>query len=674
MGSAAARFTLSAQAAHSVIADGVVVPVFKKADSPDSSKSKGPGRKASLDASQSIIWSDHLSPKLLNELKAIASEEKFDASCGKTLILRASSLNGLKAKRIILLGLGVADKLEPSHFEAAMQRAISTALSIRDAQSVAIGLPVESKKLSTQVALSLAVDAVSQATYKSMEAKDSGNDLKNVILLASGKDLSSQIETANALADARAFVKDLVNHPANLKTTTTLSSRAQEIGKSAGITTTVQSDVKWISKNMPCFYAVARGSVATDPPKFITLHAKPSGKTLKQIAIVGKSVIFDTGGYQVKPGDSMVTMKGDMTGGAVALATMKALAKLKLRHIDVRAYLAATPNKIDSDAMIPDSIVDTTCGKKVEIRHTDAEGRLTLIDAVAKAVENKPDEIMTIATLTGAAMVAVGHCIALMSNDTDFRDRVQAAGQYLGEPIQTLDVLKEDHDNIKSKLDGADLINTSQKRQRGAQTAAAFVMSGAPSEIPFVHMDIAGADMTPDEKATGTSVKTILQYLLNEDERLGKISSSSPRGALTSASSSASVATKLKPVAAVKAKPVAKVALKSKSKSSSASPSSDATQVKRKPGRPPGSGLKTAKAAKVAAKPVKAVAKAVKPAKAPKAKAAVTSKSKTLAQVVAKAVAASTPKKKATTPMAKKAVKTAAVKPVAKRGRPRKNG
>jgi len=656
MGSAAARFTLSAQAAHAVVAEGVIVPVFKKTDSPDPAKSKASGRKTAVDVSQSVIWSDHLNPRLLNELKAIAAEEKFDASCGKTLILRASSLNGLKAKRLILVGLGVADKLEPAHFESAMQRAVSVAISIRDAQSIAICLPPESKKLLTQVALSLAVDAVYQATYKSMEAKDPIIELKNVILLASGKELSSQIETANALAEARAFVKDLVNHPANLKTTNTLSSRAQEIGKSAGITATVQSDVKWISKNMPCFYAVARGSVATDPPKFITLHAKPSGKTLKQIAIVGKSVIFDTGGYQVKPGDAMVTMKGDMTGGAVALATIKALSKLKLRHIEVRAYLAATPNKIDSDAMIPDSIVDTTCGKKVEIRHTDAEGRLTLIDAVAKAVENKPDEIMTIATLTGAALVAVGHCIALMSNNTDFRDRVQAAGQYLGEPIQTLDVLKEDHENIKSKLDGADLINTSQKRQRGAQTAAAFVMSGAPSELPFVHMDIAGADMTPDEKATGTSVKTILQYLLNEDERLSKTALSPQRGSSTTAASSSSAvnAKSSKQLSAIKAKPVAIVASKAKSRSSNTA--SDTTKVKRKPGRPPGSASKT-----------NAVAK---PLKATKANAGSVTKAKMLAQVVAKAVANSASKKK--TPTAKKATKTTA-KP-AKRGRPRKNG
>jgi hypothetical protein len=136
-------------------------------------------------------------------------------------------------------------------------------------------------------------------------------------------------------------------------------------------------------------------------------------------------------------------------------------------------------------------------------------------------VESKPDEMITIATLTGSASQAVGCYIALMGNNEELRERVAKAGRSLAEPIQTLDVTEEDYDNIKSKLDGADIINTSQKRQRGAQSAAAFVMSGAPESLPMAHMDIAGADMTPDEKATGIAVKTVLQYILNEDSALG---------------------------------------------------------------------------------------------------------------------------------------------------------
>ncbi|WP_303675153.1 leucyl aminopeptidase family protein [Vampirovibrio chlorellavorus] len=539
MGSAKTRFSFSSEKATSIKADGLIIPVFKKPAPSADSKGKSPKE---VDPRTSIVWPIALDKALKDEIEAIAAEEKFDGSKGKTLTVRQSSANKLGARRLVVVGLGEADKVLPRHWEANAHKALAGLLGLKDFKAAAILLPEATEKLSTEAAVSLAVDAVFQATYKSMEAKEPGPKLESVILL-SAKKLESTLQQAQALAEARSLVKDLVNHPSNLKSTNTLVEHAKTIGKNSAIKVNVQNSVAWIEKNMPCFFTVAKGSLASDPPKFISLHYAPkSGKAKKKIAIVGKSVIFDTGGYQVKPGDYMVTMKGDMTGGAVALGTMQAMAALQPQNIEVTAYLAATPNKIDSDAMIPDSIVNTTCGKKVEIRHTDAEGRLTLIDAVAKAAEGKPEEILTIATLTGAASVAVGSYIALMGNNEALRDRIAAAGRSQGEPIQTLDVTEDDFENIKSKLDGADIINTSQRKNRGAQTAAAFVMSGAPSELPMAHMDIAGADMTPDEKATGVSVKTIVQYLLNEDASLGGGKANAPKSAAKTAAPKAKVA------------------------------------------------------------------------------------------------------------------------------------
>ncbi len=517
MGSAKTQFTLSAEQALSTQADVLIIPVFKK---PDNNNGKAKQSKKEANPTESILWPVKLDKALHDEINAIAMEEKFDGGKGKLLTVRKSAANKLKAKRLIFLGLGEAEKIQPKHWEANIQKAIGATLGLKDIHHIAVLLPDNTKSLPADATVSLAVDAAYQATYKSLEAKDACPNLKKVTLLskdAVNAKLKTALKQGDALAKARSLVKDLVNHPSNLKTTNTLVDAAKIIGKNPAITVKVQNSTSWIEKNMPCFYTVAKGSVATDPPKFISLHYAPKTKAKKCIAIVGKSVIFDTGGYQVKPGDYMVTMKGDMTGGAVALATMQALAELQPKNIEVHAYLAATPNKIDSDAMIPDSIVDTTCGKKVEIRHTDAEGRLTLIDAVSKAADAKPDEIITIATLTGSASQAVGCYIALMGNNDALRGRIETAGKSLGEPIQTLDVNEDDYDNIKSKLDGADIINTSQRKHRGAQSAAAFVMTGAPEGTPMAHLDIAGADMTADEKATGVSVKTILQYLLNED-------------------------------------------------------------------------------------------------------------------------------------------------------------
>ena len=528
MGSAKTRFNLSNEHATSVKADGLIIPVFKKPEDKNT-KAKSANKKNDADPTANIIWPLNFDKALQAEITALAIDEKFDGSRGKLLTVRATSGNKLGARRLVLLGLGEASKFQPRHWEINLQKAIGTLLGLKDFHSLSILLPT-SETVSASAAVALAVDAVFQSTYKSMESKDPPTDLQKAILLSAekaGSSLQASLKEAEALAAARSLVKDLVNHPSNLKNTNTLVNQAKTLGKNALIRVTVQDKADWIQKNMPCFYTVAKGSVATDPPKFIQLRYQPkSGKAKKHIAIVGKSVIFDTGGYQVKPGDYMVTMKGDMTGGAVALATMQALTDLQPENIEVSAYLAATPNKIDSDAMIPDSIVNTTCGKKVEIRHTDAEGRLTLIDAVAKAVENEPQEIITIATLTGSASQAVGYTIALMGNDEALRDRVAQAGRLHAEPIQTLDVVEEDYENIKSKLDGADIINTSQRKHRGAQSAAAFVMSGAPEDMPMAHLDIAGADMTADEKATGISVKTIIQYLLNENASLGGDASS----------------------------------------------------------------------------------------------------------------------------------------------------
>ncbi len=555
MGSAKTRFSFSSEKATSIKADGLIIPVFKKPAPKTDSKAKSPKE---ADPRTSIVWPITLDKALKDEIEAIALEEKFDGSKGKTLTVRQSSANKLGARRLVIVGLGEADKVLPRHWEANAHKALAGLLGLKDFKAAAILLPEATEKLSAEAAVSLAVDAVFQATYKSMEAKEPGPKLESVILL-SAKKLESTLQQAQALAEARSLVKDLVNHPSNLKTTNTLVEQAKTIGKNSAVKVNVQSSSAWIEKNMPCFFTVAKGSLASDPPKFITLHYAPkSGKAKKKIAIVGKSVIFDTGGYQVKPGDYMVTMKGDMTGGAVALATMQAMAALQPQHIEVTAYLAATPNKIDSDAMIPDSIVNTTCGKKVEIRHTDAEGRLTLIDAVTKAAESKPEEILTIATLTGAASVAVGSYIALMGNNEALRDRIAAAGRSQGEPIQTLDVTEDDFENIKSKLDGADIINTSQRKNRGAQTAAAFVMSGASDEMPMAHMDIAGADMTPDEKATGVSVKTIIQYLLNEDASLSGGKSSAPKAGASAKTSPKPAAKPTPKKAAPKAKVVAK--------------------------------------------------------------------------------------------------------------------
>jgi leucyl aminopeptidase len=363
-----------------------------------------------------------------------------------------------------------------------------------------------------------AVDGLTAATYKSNESKKPASPLKQVTLIASCPqqlaESQATLPLALALSAGRSLAKDLVNEPANIKTTQTMVKAAQAlVAAYPELTLTMVDDPDVLAKEMPCFFEVAKGALAYDPPVFIHLTYKGGNPTTK-LAFVGKSLMFDTGGYQVKPGNSMVTMKGDMAGGASVLGALKTVAMMKPDTLQLDVYLAATNNRIDANAMVPDAIVNTTCGKTVEIRHTDAEGRLTLIDAVAKAALTQPDALVTVATLTGAAMRAVGRSIALMANNTRWGQKVLEAANEAGDPVQVLDVTSEDFDNIKSKIDGADLRNTSRSDNRGAQSAAAFVMSGAPKGLPVVHLDIAGADMTDAETATAYSVRTLAHLAL----------------------------------------------------------------------------------------------------------------------------------------------------------------
>jgi leucyl aminopeptidase len=460
-----------------------------------------------------------LDSQLKGQLLSQALEEQFDGSKGKVLSVR--SHGAIALKRVVLVGLGDKAKYSPAKMETAMQAATAHAIALKGSTSLAVAFPCDAAEDAVQSLYAL-TDGIIQATYRSLEAKKPVPDLKTVHLLladASGisaEVLSKALPVAQAMAQARSDAKDLVNMPSNLKTTDVMVTAAKALASLPHVTVAVVDDVEWIKKEMPAFFAVAQGSVASDPPKFITVkYAPPAAK--KTLAYVGKTVIFDTGGYQVKPGNSMVTMKGDMTGGAMVLATLKALATLQV-PIALNVYLAATPNKIDSHAFIPDSIIGSTCGKTIEVRHTDAEGRLTLIDAVTKAAEDKPDEMLTIATLTGAAKMAVGICVAMMSNNTALGDRVKAAATYLDEPFQVLDMFESDYEDIKSKLDGADIRNTNAGEGRGSQTAGAFVMMGAPEGMPVVHLDIAGADMTKDEKATGIAQKTLILHALRTAE------------------------------------------------------------------------------------------------------------------------------------------------------------
>ncbi len=486
----------------------------EKGDGDDVDSSKSAALIESSPALQSLAKQLHASGTPV-DLAALLDDESFSGQHGQVCYLPASA-----AGRVLLVGVGKAS-VTVHRFETCIVKAMGR-VKLKEIALVSAVLPgLDCGAFSAAVALA---GAAHQFCYRSREAhaNDKGGPEIKELRLHLSEDAVGQLSDADcaevtAMCAGRSLCMDLVNTPSNTKRTATLAEQARDLEK-LGLEVEIVEDVAWIEKEMPCFYTVARGSVRSDPPKWIRVRYSPTGGAKRRIALVGKAVIFDTGGYQIKPGQFMNTMKADMAGSAAVFGAMQAIATLKPADLAIEAFFATTPNMINGDAMLPDSIVDTTCGKRVEIRHTDAEGRLTLIDAVTMAERSEPEAIGTVATLTGAASMAVGMGMALLSRPEheQWRDAMLTAAHASGDRVQTLDIMDEDFDDIKSKLDSADIRNTMKSKGRGAQTAAAFVLNGASPEMPLVHLDIAGGDMSDDEKATGIAAKCLVNFLLRQ--------------------------------------------------------------------------------------------------------------------------------------------------------------
>ncbi len=500
-------------------------------------------------------WLSKADPHLPETL----AEEKFTGGKDKSILIKPSGEIRNRFRRIRLNGCGKPGSLNAFSMQKSYTKAFDLCRSLKGIQTIAVMLPAsdyldqndtdysslsfyEKSPLNLRSWIYSVIDAWYLSSYTSAEGmtlrelkkerKDNDRDEpseedtypEKLIFFTEDPSADPQliqdaVTVGQSMARARSWSKDLVNMPPNLKSTVTLTKAALALKQIPGFSVTITDDPEEIRRTMPAFYAVSRGSLVSDPPKFIKINYKPEGEIKKKIALIGKSVIFDTGGYQIKPSESMITMKADMTGGAQVIAAMKAFSEIGIKNLELNAYMAVTPNKIDSDAFLPDSIIDTACGKKIEIRSTDAEGRLTLIDAVWKALQDKPDEILTIATLTGAAKRCMGMTISLMSNNIRLAEKIRKECQFTGDPVSLVEITEEDYEDIKSKLDGADLMNLSQSKTRGSQTAGAFVMSATPAELPHYHLDIAGCDMTNDDKSTGYAQKTLIHWIVTESRK-----------------------------------------------------------------------------------------------------------------------------------------------------------
>jgi leucyl aminopeptidase len=315
------------------------------------------------------------------------------------------------------------------------------------------------------------------------------------------------IQRSVIIGEAVNSCRDLVNTPYNFMRAKDLAHYAEGLNQYDHITVKIYNKKDILEMNMGSYLGVNAGS--KDEPRLIFIHYKNADDPVT--ALVGKGVMYDTGGYSLKTPTGMPGMKGDMAGAAATITAIEAIAKLKLKA-NVMTVVAATDNRIGDDAIVPDDIITAANGKTIEIISTDAEGRLTLADAVWFAQEKGAQKVIDVATLTGSIVMALGkHFTGAYTNNQEFYQSFEKATKKSKEPIWQMPVIKAHHDELKSNV--ADMTNKGG-RLGGANVAAAFIENFINDDTAWIHLDIAGTSSihggSNKGMATGVMVKSFI--------------------------------------------------------------------------------------------------------------------------------------------------------------------
>ncbi len=425
-------------------------------------------------------------------------KDHFEGKFGQTYLLH--TLGKIPADKILIIGFGKKEEFDHNKMREAVAKSIKKLQQIK-AKKAAFDFDVN-VDYGKSAAIGAMIADYAYDKYKSEKA----HHLDEITFARfSENDLNEGI----IFGEAMKFTRDLANTPAQIATPTKLSEIAKEL---EGIETKVFDKEEIARMGMGAYLAVGQGSV--QPPKFI--HMKYTGKNVKKkIALIGKGICFDSGGLDIKPASSMLTMKDDMSGAACILGVMRALSKLK-PDMEVHGIIAACENMPSGSSYKPGDILTAKNGKTIEIDNTDAEGRLTLADALCYACELGVDEVIDIATLTGACMVALGTVASgIMGNDEEMINRVIEIAKESGETFWQLPMFKEYFDSLRSDI--ADMKNTGSRN--GGASAAGLFLQQFVKDTKWCHIDIAGtAYIEKPQKefiagATGAGVRTLLNYV-----------------------------------------------------------------------------------------------------------------------------------------------------------------
>jgi leucyl aminopeptidase len=361
-----------------------------------------------------------------------------------------------------------------------------------------------------------ALGAYTFANHRFATAKKSKSGANSIALVASKAgttEFKSALSRAKTVVEATYFARNMINTSPLHLPPAELASAAQALLADSAVQVTVLDEKALAKDGYGGILAVGQGS--SRPPRLIRMQYSPAGAT-KHIALVGKGITFDTGGISLKPPASMHEMKADMSGAAAVVATMHAVAALKL-PITVTAYAACAENMPGGQAQRPGDVISAYGGRTIEVLNTDAEGRLVMADALVRAAEDKPDAVIDIATLTGAAVVALGHRTAGVLGDEEMRNQVLAAAALAGEEFWPMPMPAE----LRGPLDStvADIANIGI-REGGMLSAAWFLRDFVADGLPWAHLDIAGPAFNSQaphgythKGGVGFGVRTLLALL-----------------------------------------------------------------------------------------------------------------------------------------------------------------
>ncbi|XP_049346946.1 leucine aminopeptidase, chloroplastic-like [Solanum verrucosum] len=455
-----------------------------------------------------------LDSKLNGLLSAASSEEDFSGKSGQSINLR------LPGGRITLVGLGSSASSPTSYHslgEAAAAAKSAQARNIAVSLASTDGLSAESKiNSASAIATGVMLGIFEDNRFRS-ESKTPALESLDILGLGTGPEIESKIKYAEHVCAGVILGRELVNAPANIVTPGVLAEEAKKIASTYSdvITVNILDAEQCKELKMGAYLSVA-AAATENPPYFIHLCFKTNSRERKRkIALVGKGLTFDSGGYNLKTGagSKIELMKYDMGGAAAVLGAAKALGEIRPFGVEVHFIVAACENMISGAGMRPGDIVTASNGKTIEVNNTDAEGRLTLADALIYACNQGVEKIIDLATLTGAIVIALGPSVAgAFTPSDDLAREVVVAAEASGEKLWRMPMEESYWKSMKSGV--ADMINTGPG-DGGAITGALFLKQFVDEKVQWLHLDIAGPVWSDEKKnATGYGVSTLVEWVL----------------------------------------------------------------------------------------------------------------------------------------------------------------